>query len=69
MKNGCKEELLNLIQLRGIGRVRARSLYKAGFATINRLRGVDVREISKVPNIGKKMAENIKEQLDIGKWE
>lgn len=64
MRNGCKEELLNLIQLRGIGRIRARALYKAGFTTINRLRRVHEKEISKVPGIGKKIAKNIKEQLE-----
>jgi helicase len=63
VKNGCKEELLNLIQLRDIGRVRGRALYKAGFKTINQLRNVNIKTLSKIPTIGERVAKTIKEQL------
>ena len=36
---GCKKELLNLVSLKNIGRVRARALFNEGFKTINDLRG------------------------------
>jgi len=63
VKNGCKEELLNLIQLRDIGRVRSRALYKAGFKTINQLRDINIKTLSKIPTIGERVAKSIKEQL------
>jgi helicase len=61
--NGCKHELLNLIQLRGIGRVRARALFSEGFTTINELRKVPIERIAKIKTIGKTVAENIKSQI------
>ena len=63
VKNGCKEELLNLIQLRDIGRVRSRALYKAGFKTINQLRDTNIKTLSKIPTIGERVAKSIKEQI------
>jgi len=38
VRYGAREELLDLVRLRGIGRVRARMLYKAGFADREALR-------------------------------
>jgi len=64
VENGCKKELLNLIQLRGIGRVRARALFNAGFKTISDLRRADVERIARVKTIGKRLAESIKKQVE-----
>lgn len=61
---GCREELLNLVQLRGIGRVRARALYTAGFQSVNDLRGVSVERLARVPSIGTTIAKSIKEQVE-----
>lgn len=61
--HGCKQELLNLIQLPGIGRVRARALYNQGFHTINDLRGVPIDRISSIPTIGTAIAQNIVQQI------
>ncbi|RLF33430.1 MAG: extensin [Thermoplasmata archaeon] len=61
--NGCKKELLNLITLKGIGRIRARALYNEGFKTINQLRGVPIERIAKIKTIGKNIAANIKKQI------
>ncbi|MCD6571691.1 MAG: DEAD/DEAH box helicase [Thermoplasmata archaeon] len=63
VENGCKRELLNLVQLRGIGRVRARVLFNAGFKTISDLRKADIERIAKVKTIGKRLAESIKKQV------
>ncbi|PNX46230.1 MAG: hypothetical protein BV459_06815 [Thermoplasmata archaeon M11B2D] len=63
VQNGCKEELLSLISLKGIGRVRARALYREGFKTINDLRGVPLERLAKIKMIGKTVAKNIKQQL------
>ncbi|MCX6354287.1 MAG: DEAD/DEAH box helicase [Candidatus Aureabacteria bacterium] len=60
---GIKEELLDLVSLKGIGRVRARSLFRKGYKTIEDLRGATVKQLSKVPSIGPQIAENIKKQV------
>ena len=62
-RNGCKKELLNLISLRGIGRVRARALYNEGFKTVNDLRGVPLKRLAGVRSIGEGVAKNIKRQI------
>lgn len=63
VRHGCKKELLNLITFKGIGRVRARALYNAGFTTISALRGVPVDRLARIPAIGKKVAMSIKKQI------
>jgi helicase len=63
VQNGCKEELLNLVSLKGIGRVRARALYHEGFKTVNDLRNVSIERIAKIKTIGKAVAINIKQQI------
>jgi helicase len=60
---GVKEELLPLVALKGIGRVRARNLYKAGYKGPKEIREGDVALLEKVPSIGRKIAEDIKKQL------
>lgn len=60
---GCKKELLNLVQLKGIGRIRARALYNEGFKTINDLRGVPLKRLAQVKNIGEGIAKSIKKQI------
>jgi len=63
VQNGCKEELLNLVTLKGIGRVRARALYHEGFKTVNDLRTVPVERLAKIKAIGTAVARNIKQQI------
>ena len=63
VQHGCKEELLNLISLQGIGRVRARALYQQGFKSVNELRNVPVERLAKIKTIGKAVAMNIKQQI------
>ena len=60
---GCKKELLNLVSLKNIGRVRARALYNEGFKTIGDLRGVPLKRIAEVKTIGEGVAKNIKSQI------
>lgn len=62
VRHGIKEELLPLISLRGIGRVRARKLFARGFKTLKDIKDADIRAISRVELIGKKLAESIKRQ-------
>jgi helicase len=63
VQTGVKKELVPLVRLRGIGRVRARTLYSAGYKTINDLRKASVSELMKVPLIGSILSKKIKEEV------
>ena len=60
---GVKEELLELISLRGVGRVRGRALYQRGFKTLRELQKADPNDLSRIPTIGPSLAVKIKEQV------
>ncbi len=60
---GIKEELLELAQLKGVGRVRARNLFQKGFKKFNDLKFRSVEELSYVPQIGKTLAKDILDQV------
>ncbi|QSZ67445.1 ATP-dependent DNA helicase [Methanofollis aquaemaris] len=57
VKHGIKRELLPLIKLRGIGRVRARRLFNAGLTTPEDLKAAGVRKLS--PVLGEKIAARV----------
>jgi helicase len=61
---GVKEELLPLVTLKGVGRVRARNLFKAGYKSLQEIRLANVEELEKVPAIGKAIASDIKGQAE-----
>ncbi len=63
MKHGIKQELLPLIKLKGIGRVRARKLFNNNIRTLQHLKIINYDVLSKL--IGKKTAVSVKEQLGI----
>ncbi|MBI2107080.1 DEAD/DEAH box helicase [Candidatus Woesearchaeota archaeon] len=63
MKHGIKEELLILIQLKGIGRVKARKLFNNNIRTLAHLKIINLEVLKKL--IGNKTAISIKEQLGI----
>ncbi|MFO8133598.1 MAG: DEAD/DEAH box helicase [Thermoplasmatota archaeon] len=63
MRYGCKEQLLNLVELRNVGRVRARALYKAGFRSVNDLRKASIARLQEIPHIGAETARSIREQV------
>jgi helicase len=60
---GCKKELLNLVSLKGVGRVRARNIFKEGFKTVGDLRGVPLQRLAQIKTIGEGVAKSIKKQL------
>lgn len=60
---GCKKELLNLVSLKNIGRIRARSLFNEGFETINDLRGIPLKRLAQIRTIGEGVAKSIKSQI------
>jgi len=59
IRSGIKEELLDLVTIRDVGRVRARALYNAGFKDRASLAGADVKELLGIHGIGKILAEKI----------
>jgi helicase len=63
VRYGVKKELVELVQLRGIGRVRARSLYNAGFKKLADIRKATEAELAKVPHLGPQLARSLKEQV------
>jgi helicase len=60
---GIKRELLELVSLKGIGRVRARNLFRNGYRTLDDIRRAAVKALSDVPSIGRAIASNIKKQV------
>ncbi len=60
---GVKNELLDLVKVRGIGRVRARALFQRGIQTTEELRMVDVDRLAGIPSIGPGVAKSILAQL------
>jgi len=62
VQKGVKKELLPLVRLDGIGRVRARILYNAGLKTIEDLKKAHVKKLTSLPLIGLKVARKIKDQ-------
>jgi helicase len=60
---GVKSELVPLVELDSVGRVRARSLFNAGFKNLDDLRRASVTDLMNVPTIGPSVAKKIKEQV------
>lgn len=60
---GVKEELTELTQLKGVGRVRARNLFEKGYKNFADLKKADLDELSEIDKIGKTLAQEILLQL------
>jgi helicase len=63
VEKGVKTELLSLVRLEGIGRVRARVLHDAGLEIAKDLKRIPVEKLTDLPLIGPKLAKKIKEQV------
>jgi len=61
VKYGVKEELIPLVRLQQIGRIRARKLYNAGLKTISDLKKIPLSSLERIA--GPKVAAIIKKQL------
>lgn len=59
---GVREELLELLQLEGIGRVRARILYRHGYRGLKDVAEAKLAELTKLPKMGTKIAQKIVDQ-------
>ena len=60
---GVKSELVPLVELDGVGRIRARSLFNAGYRHLDDLKHASVTDLMNVPLIGPSLAKKIKEQV------
>ena len=63
IRHGVKSELIPLIQLQGIGRIRARSLYKAGITEVAMIENIPESKLGSIPKIGVKLARKLKSQI------
>ena len=63
VSKGVREELLPIVSLRGIGRVRGRMLFNAGFRSVKDLRSATISQLLGVSTIGPELAKSIKEQV------
>jgi len=61
LKHGVKEELLPLIRIEGIGRVRARKLHANRIKDIKDVKSADVVKLTQI--LGKQVALNVKKQV------
>ena len=61
--SGVSKELVELTTIQGIGRVRARALYSAGFRTLEDLKEASAEKIALVDKVGTAVARKIKEQV------
>src|SRR5207253_7988761 len=62
VSKGVKPELVKLVGLEGVGRVRARMMYSAGLKNIDDIKERSLTELTVIPTIGPSLAKRIKEQ-------
>lgn len=60
LRHGVMEELLELVTLPEIGRVRGRILWRSGFKKLEDVRRASIDDLAKVPGIGTAIASKIK---------
>ena len=63
VSKGIKKELLPIVKLEGIGRVRGRIIYNAGYKSIDDIKHAPLEELTHLPLIGPRVAKRIKEQV------
>ncbi len=63
VKYGVTEDLLPIVELRGVGRVRARRLHEHGLTSIEKLKQAKVEDLTRIPGIGEKLAREILRQV------
>jgi helicase len=63
VEKGVKRELLPLVSLERVGRVRGRILFNAGFRTLTDLKRASLLQLTQLPLIGPQVAKRIKDQV------
>jgi len=60
-----QEEIKELVKLPGVGNLKAKALYEAGFTDLGKLKAASVKELMSIPGIGKRSAASIKRAMQI----
>ncbi|WP_287585997.1 LAGLIDADG family homing endonuclease, partial [Candidatus Borrarchaeum sp.] len=63
VKYGIKEELAELVNIKGVGRKRGRLLYKNGIKTIEDLKKAPIKKLLNIPTLGKSLLRDIFQQI------
>ena len=63
VSKGIKREILPIVALEGVGRVRGRIIFNAGYQTIEDLKHAPIEDITNLPSVGPRLAKRIKEQV------
>jgi len=63
VSKGIKRELLPIVKLEGVGRVRGRIMYNAGYKTIEDIKNTAPEDLANLPLFGPRVAKRIKEQV------
>ena len=63
IRYGVREELIELVSFRGVGRNRARILYNKGIRTKADVSSISEEELASIPGIGPALASKMKEQV------
>ena len=61
---GVKHELIDLVRIRNVGRVRARILYKNGYKNRTALKKAPLEKLAEIDKIGMTIAKSIKSQVE-----
>jgi len=65
LRHGVRSDILELVSLKGVGRVRGRMLHNHRLINLSNLYQVPIEELARIPTIGTSIAESIKKQLGI----
>ena len=63
VKYGIKEELAELVNIKGVGRKRGRLLYKNGIKTIEDLKKTPIKKLLNIPTLGRSLLRDIFQQI------
>jgi helicase len=63
VSKGIKRELMPIVALEGVGRVRGRIIFNAGYQTVEDLKHATIEELTNLPSVGPRLAKKIKEQV------
>ncbi len=64
VNNGVRKELLPLLELESIGRVRARALFNSGFTSQSSIRDAKPSELAKITGIGVKLGDKLSDKKE-----
>ncbi len=63
VNKGVRDELLPIVRLKGVGRVRGRMLFNSGFKSIEDLKKASINQLLDIPTMGPQLVKRIKEQI------